>query len=117
MNVPKLDPTPLPTDWEDIQALFADMRKFAEENPRHTFLSADDPGQHYEPCRVPRFGWVAFLDNAEDEREKSWTITLANVRKTLADGPPTSEALRESLKTQTGRQKLLEAVIGRTPTP
>lgn len=105
----KLDATPIPTDWEDIHALFADM-KFAEENPSHTFLSADDPGFRW---RVPRMGWTAFLDSAEDERQKMWTITLLNVRKSM----PVTDAFRELLKTQTGRQKLIEVVIGRSAAP
>jgi len=113
----KLDSTPLPTDWDNLQDLFADMKKFAEDNPGHTILPADDTGQHYQPWRVPRLGWTAFLDNAADEQAKMLTIKLVNVKNVIASGHAFSDALRESLRTPLGKQKLLESVIGRPPIP
>ena len=123
MNFPlTLDATPLPTDWENIHELFADMRKFAEENPRHTFLSADDPGHGF---RVPRLGWTAFFDGPGDEREKMWTISVVNMKRTfnpssrydlIAHEQPPQE-LAKLLQTQTGRQRLIEHVIGRPAVP
>jgi hypothetical protein len=73
------DNSPLPTDFENISELTADMENFAKDNPTHVFISADDPGYNHNPPRVPRRGWSAFIPNTEDERPKSWTITIQNL--------------------------------------
>lgn len=57
-----LDAMPLATDWEDLNALWADMMRFAKENPNHLFVCADDPGMNHSPPRVGRLGWTAFLE-------------------------------------------------------
>jgi hypothetical protein len=119
-----LDATPVPSDWEDFGALWEDMRKFARENPDHTFICADDPGATYQPPRVARVGWAAFLEWAPckdcvgetceacdgrgkvppfDERMKFWTITLGNLnRRELPD------AIKKAFQTAAGRQAMLK---------
>ncbi len=114
----KRDATPLETDWEDLRALFADMQAFAKEHPRHVFISADDPGIHYNPWRVPRMGWTAFIPHPIglrdgeyfDEEPKVWTITLPWV-KTWLNESPQDEWLLTAIETARGRQGLL-AVLG-----
>jgi hypothetical protein len=54
------DSTPLETDWDDLNAMLDDIRAFCKANPSHELLSADDPGTHYKPWRIPRIGFSAF---------------------------------------------------------
>jgi hypothetical protein len=73
------DSSPLPTDFENMSELTADMENFAKDNPAHVFIPADDPGYNRKPPRVPRCGWSAFIPDVEDEQPKMWTITLENL--------------------------------------
>ena len=78
------DATPLPSDWYDIHNLWQDMKRFAQDNPRHIFHCADDPGLNHLPRRISRIGWVAYLETAKisesfriaDEQTHVWTITI-----------------------------------------
>lgn len=110
------DATPLESDWEDLFAIFEDMRKFADSHVGWTFLCADDPGTNHTPQRVPRMGWSAFKEPKDPYRDseqmKSWTITLVNVRKSL-DNQKNSNAkdiVSRSIKTQAGRMAMLAAI-------
>ena len=82
------------SDWDTLEELWADMKKFAQEHPNHVFLCADHP---------PRLGWMAFLEvpPGYNEQAKSWTITLDNVKKhgtgLLGDLALTARGRREQL--------------------
>lgn len=104
MSFLNLNREPLPTDWGNIHNLLQDMKAFAKTNPKHKFLCADDPGFGQNP-RVPRLGWVAFLEDAEDEQQKMWTIPLEKVQgmDLLKLGP--------SYRTPWGRQQMLKALV------
>lgn len=107
-----LDETPLPSDWDDIQALWADMATFAEAHQEHVFLSADDPG-YFEGSRirVPRMGWTAFKprsgEGPEDEQARYWTITLGAFRASIQPEHP----FRQGMSTALGRMSLLSRII------
>jgi len=121
MNL-KLDDTPLPTDWERFDLLWADVENFALDHPGHTFLCADDPGVNHTPPRVGRLGWTAFLERPAgmdpeapwDEQAKQWTITMPNAKRAILepwDGslsqPNKNLELERSLKTSDGRKEML----------
>ena len=109
-----LDRTPLPTDWEDLRELFADMRKFAQENEGFTFLGADDPGCNHQPPRIPRMGWAAFKDVNGEEVIRQWTIPLYRlVTYVRNQNTPEDVAFAESLKTAAGRKALLDAELAK----
>lgn len=110
----ELDHTPIDTDWTNLDDLFLDMRRFAEGHPNHKFICADDPGILYDPWRAPRLGWVAYLDDAGDEQAKSWTIRLSDVQRSLNSAPKEAPQ-RLLMRSSSGRQQLLEQVIGRAP--
>jgi hypothetical protein len=76
----RLDLTIIDTDWNDIHALWDDMKKFGHEGQGIMFTCADDPGCSYDPPRIPRLGWIAYIDNPATPL-KTWTITI---RKLLA---------------------------------
>lgn len=115
------DASPIETDWDDLFALFDDMKKFAAEHPNegYMFIPSDDPGIHYNPPRVARLGWSAFIDGGDEEKAKHWTITLGNTRKSLAKARPNLPShvagIEAALKSQAGRHELLTSVIGRDP--
>jgi hypothetical protein len=50
------DSSPLPTDFENMSELTADMENFAKDNPMHVFIPADDPGYNQKTLRVSRCG-------------------------------------------------------------
>lgn len=85
-SVTGIDRRPIPTDWRDYDALLDDMRTFARENPKHLFICADDTGVNRDPPRVPRMGFTAYLDGADNGQSKTWTITLMNLRHCI-EGP------------------------------
>jgi hypothetical protein len=103
-----LDNTPIETDWETLEELWGDMKNFGVSHPKHTFMCADDPGFHYDPPRIPRLGWTAFLEvppnSGQDEGSKCWTITLANIKKHGTNG------MSDVLKTSAGRQVMLKLI-------
>lgn len=109
---PNRDATPLDSDWDDIRKLFADMKCFGKEHPDHVFIPADDPGINYTPPRVPRLGWVA-LSLESPLYDKSWTILLSKIHKTLGHTPE-EEVIRESLKSAHSRRTFTESF--NTPT-
>lgn len=78
------DSTPISTDWKDIHELWGDMKRFREGHPHHVFIPADDPGHQYTPARVPRLGWVAYLEVGlgGDEQAREWSITVSNALAT-----------------------------------
>jgi hypothetical protein len=118
--LPEFDSSRLDTDWDDLNELFADIRKYVKEHPGVEVMSADDPGVGYTPPRIPRLGWSAFqiqptehacenvrrLARGEpaiewDEQARYWTIPVA------------SNGLALSLKTASGRQALAKALSTR----
>ena len=117
----KINSDRLDTDWDDIHKLWADMYRFAQKNPKHTFVCADDPGVNYETMRVPRMGWSAFLEGAVPEDHRVWTIKLSTVAKTLRSNSNLEkinpDPVIESFQTPHGRQEMLKFVIGRDPKP
>jgi hypothetical protein len=124
--LPELDATPIDTDFDDIYAVFNDMRKFAEEHAdeNYVFLNADDPGLNHTPPRVPRMGWTAYKAGVDPYRDtsdsKAWTITLANLKTSMANAREgardqhTADILRRAFQTRSGRQVLLDTLIPRT---
>jgi len=80
----ELDSSPIDTDCNDMHDLWDDMEKFAKDHPDpgYMFLCADDPGCNHDPWRVPRLGWVAYLEQP-DEQVKMWTITVRNLQNTF----------------------------------
>jgi hypothetical protein len=115
----QLDATPLDSDWDDIHAMFKDIRNFMKEHPDHELISADDPGQHYTPWRIPRMGWQAFLrgpvpaPEGFDEQAKSWTLPLFRLKGIIdQEGDKT---LVLALKSAAGRQSLCQQLAGREP--
>ncbi len=83
----EIDSTPLDTDWGDIHDLLDDMMRFVNEHPDHKVICADDPGCNHTPPRVGRLGWVAYLEQP-DEQVKMWTITVGNVCRTIRRKDP-----------------------------
>jgi hypothetical protein len=122
---PQLDATPLDTDGTDIYEVFKDIAKWAKEHPGWTFICADDPGVNYAPPRVPRMGWCASKQPENPYRDaeqiKVWTITLTNVRVSMAQGRPgvafeeqskVVETMRRAIQTAAGRKAMLNAIVG-----
>jgi hypothetical protein len=114
----ELDATPIATDYTNIRELFGAMRQAAEEHPEWVFLSADDPGHHHDPPRVPRVGWTAFAEGEADKPGDEWTIKLSDLKGQLTQlDQRTDRAMRRGLQSAAGRQRLLEQVIGRPGHP
>jgi hypothetical protein len=81
------------TEWDNIQALWADLSLFARQNREHQFLCADDPLNQM-------FGWVAFRSDPQDERAKYWLIPVITFKVTFRRGfdPTTAQERREHLE-------------------
>ena len=106
----EFDESPLATDFDDIFELFDDMKAFAKANPNHSFFCADDTGINSSPPRLPRFGWVAFLeDQPDDEQLKQWTITLRKAAQSTKG--PKGPTLRKACYTREGREALLRSLV------
>jgi hypothetical protein len=106
-----LDSTPLDTDWDSLDAIFADMKKVAVEHPGSLVIAADDPGINYNPPRVGRLGWNLYdPSKSEDDFIKRWTITLGVIRKLHREGK--LKAPMESLKTAADRKTLVDSLVG-----
>lgn len=103
-----LDSTALPSDWDDVNALWADMESFAAQHPSHVFLNADDPGfSGAHRARAPRVGWTAYRPHPEDEQARYWTITIPALKASLSPEHP----LRSFLQTAMGRAWMIPFVI------
>jgi hypothetical protein len=115
------DATAIPTDWLDIQPLFRDMEQWIREHPQATLLCADDPGTQdtLDPGsslgRIPRFGWVGYYTEDGVEHTRQWTITLADMKRTIRQASPEFE---RRLQTAQGRQEMLRQMMDYArPTP
>lgn len=108
--MPYFDDKPLDTDWDDFQLLWDDMARFLKDNPKHTIISADDPGGNYIPPRLGRVGWSAFLvvPSGEDEKSKYWSITLQNFVRTIRGC-----VVEDLFKTASGRRQALQILRNR----
>lgn len=93
-----LDANPIETDQTDVLLMIQDILMHQKQGLK--LLAADDPGVHYSPPRVPRFGFVAYRDAAmkDDDLVKQWTIKLSTFKLWMSDteavAPATAEMAR-----------------------
>lgn len=74
-----LDKSRLPTDWACFRNLCQSIVIHFDKHPEEVLWSTDDNGQHHDPPRTPRIGWVA--ENQKGEHTSEWTITMSTLKK------------------------------------
>lgn len=108
-----LDDSPLDSDFNSFEELWADLLAYVEKHPYYQFLCADDPGFHTR--RIPRMGWVAYEtpETATSNPAKEWTIPLTKLKTSLARlGSDTeTSVLARMTSSGKGRQEVLESVV------
>ncbi len=94
------DATPLATDWNDVNAMIADIQQHRADTGE-SLVNADDDGTSYVAVRIPRLGFKA------EPSGKTWTITI----RVLHDQPSIPELPGVNFRNAPGRKKFSEYVL------
>lgn len=92
-------------DWDNIHKMFADIMRFARDNPSHRFVWADDRN-------AMTLGVVAFIEDPRDEQAQEWRIPMYAVKNTQHNAPTEiADILARALQSHEGKLRMLESAV------